>query len=81
MKPDEALQYLANVANDFLRTLPASAQAPTSMALNEAVQTLARAVTVPEPAAMVNATRPNGDASGVEDYQKKDPTPVPVQGE
>jgi hypothetical protein len=71
----EALQYLASVANDFLRTLPASAQGPTSVALNEAVQTLAAQGPATDMAAMVN-----GDASAVETAPKKDPAREPVRG-
>jgi hypothetical protein len=77
----EALQYLANVANDFLRTLPPSAQGPTSMALNEAVQALAPLVAVPDTSAMVDAPRPNGDAAGMEGRNRKNPAAEPVRGE
>jgi len=44
MTPHEALNYLTNIANDFLRTLPPTAAEPTARFANEAAATLARAL-------------------------------------
>ena len=44
MTNNEALAYLANMANDFLRTLPPTAAEPTARFANEAVATLSRAL-------------------------------------
>jgi len=82
MKADEALQYLAGVAQDFARTLPPSAQGPMVAAVNEALTTLAPLVTAPDASAMVNGARPNGDGRrrvdahtyGEEGEQRKPPT-------
>lgn len=48
MNPHEALQYLAQLAGDFARTLPASAQAPTVATANAALAALAGLLPKPE---------------------------------
>lgn len=42
MNPTDALQYLSQLAGDFTRSLPPSAQAPTVQACNQALATLAK---------------------------------------
>lgn len=44
MSPNEALQYLSQLASDFARSLPPSVQGPTVQAANTALATLARAL-------------------------------------
>ena len=53
MNQSEALQYLATVASDYVRSLPPSAQGPTANAVNTALAALAPLV---EPAGMVNGS-------------------------
>lgn len=57
MTPTDALQYLANIASDFARGLPPSAQGPTVAACNDALTALAPLVqpapTTPDEAAKV----------------------------
>ena len=48
MKPDEALQYLAQVCNDYGRTLPPSAAMPFQQVAQDAINTLA-AIVAPQP--------------------------------
>lgn len=41
MTPQDAVQYLAQLASDYVRTLPPSAAGPTHATAQEAVSTLA----------------------------------------
>lgn len=56
MKPNEALQYLTVMAQDFARTLPPSAQPPTVQAINAALSSLAALIEKP-PALHENVSR------------------------
>lgn len=40
MNPTDALQYVAAVCGDFIRTLPPSSQGPTTQAINQALAVL-----------------------------------------
>lgn len=40
MTPNEAMQYLAQLAGDYVRTLPPSAALPTQQLAQEAINTL-----------------------------------------